>query len=135
VEREGLEHVNDELRAMYEEYLTAISSGELDRAMGIGLSMLDKLLKVAKDTVLTRITTPAAREAALSVLSHHERALSFVRGAQEAVGSLPPVYSIGVKEEVLEVLTSSINGLFSFVLGALVVIADIVAAASTREIG
>ena len=123
------------MRAMYEDYLTAISSGELDRAIGIGLDILDKLLEVAKDTVLARITAPAAREAALSVLSHHERALSFVRGAQEAVGTLPPLYSIGVKEEVLEVLTSSINGLFSFVLGALVVIADIIAAASMREIG
>ncbi|MCD6356950.1 MAG: hypothetical protein DRJ96_02190 [Thermoprotei archaeon] len=119
--------VDGKLKQLYNEYREAVSSGDLDRAVDSGVRVLEELLEVARSWVVARITHPLVREAALDVLAHYERALSFVKGAREAVSGLPPIYSAGVKEEALEVLMSSVNGLFNFVVGALLVVADVLA--------
>lgn len=115
------------LKRLYTEYSEAVSSGDLDRAVDSGVRVLEELLEVARKHVISRVAYPPVREAALDVLSHYERALSFVKGAREAVNGLPPLYSAGVKEAALDVLVSSVNGLFNFVVGALLVVADILA--------
>jgi len=126
---EEFKSVNEELRKMYEEYMDLVAKGDYQRSIKIGVGMLERLLEIARRAVLDRLTSSAAREATLQILAHHEQTLSFVKGAQEAVNNLPLIYAIGISEEVTHVLTSSINGLFSFVMGALIVITDVLEAA------
>jgi len=123
-----LARVNEELRKLYDEYMSLVASGDYYKSIRLGVEILEKLLGIARQAVLNKLTSPAAREATLSILAHHEQALSFVKGAQEAVNKLPPIYAIGISEEVVNILTSSINGLFSFVMGALVVVTDVMQA-------
>ena len=117
--------LNLKVRALYEEYAEAVETGELDKAIEAGIKILEELLEVAKKNVLSAMTTPALREIALNILAHYEQELSYVKGAREAAQSMPAIYAVGVEEKALEVLSRSVNGLFNFVLGALLAIADI----------
>lgn len=125
VDENIIEKINSEIRKLYDEYTSAVSSNDLDKAIDLGIYIMEKLLHAAQDYVVATVNTPQIREVAKGIISYHEKMLAFVRGTQEALKSMPLIYSFGAKEKAVEVLSNSINGLFSFLLGALVIIADI----------
>ncbi len=128
-----LAQANEKLQELYREYVEAVSKNDYDRALELGSEIVEELLRLAHEYVIPSLTTPLARSVASKIVSHHEKALAFVKGAREAAKSTPVLYSFGVKEKAVEVLTATINGLFSFVMGALIVLSDILAIRRASE--
>ncbi|MCS7104451.1 MAG: hypothetical protein NZ954_02650 [Thermofilaceae archaeon] len=120
------ESINVKLRELYKEYVNVLEEGDAERAIETGVKILEELLSITRKNVLESLSNPFLKELALNILLQYERELSFVRGAQEAVKSMPPLYASDVTDKALETLSSSINGLFNFTVGALIVIADVV---------
>lgn len=124
-QRVELEEVNKRIRDMYEKYNEALSNNNYDAALEVGTRMVEELLRIYEEIVMPVLTDPRVREVAREILSFHEQMLAFVRGTREALRNMPVIYSFGAKEKAVEALTSSINGLFNFVLGSLVVLAEL----------
>ncbi|MCX8181152.1 MAG: hypothetical protein N3E41_07250 [Thermofilaceae archaeon] len=120
------ESINVKLRELYNKYVNVLEEGDAEGAIETGVKILEELLSITRRNVLESLSNPFLKELALNILLQYERELSFVRGAQEAVKSMPPLYASDVTDKALETLSSSINGLFNFTVGALIVIADVV---------
>lgn len=121
------ETISVRVHNLYGRYVEAVETGNLDEAIGIGLNVFEELLELVKKTVVPGLSTPSIREIVLNVIAHYERELSFVKGAREAVYKMPSIYAISVKEKALEILSYNMNGLFNFLVGALLISADIYA--------
>jgi len=117
--------VNARLRELHSKYVEVLEGGDAEKALEIGIEILEELLLLTRRHVLENIANPAVRELAAEVLLHYERNLSFVKGTREALRSSPPLYAAAVAERALETLSSCINGLFNFTVGALLVLADL----------
>ncbi len=120
-----IEEINAEIKKLYEKYNLALSNNDYDTALSIGIEIIEKLLDTTNTYVIANLTNPYIKEVAKGIISYHEKTLAFVKGTQEALKTMPPIYSFDAKEKAIESLTSSINGLFSFLLGSLVILADI----------
>lgn len=120
------EGINTKLRELYNEYVDVLEEGDAEKAIEAGVKILEELLSITRRNVLESLSNPFLKELALNILLQYERELSFVRGAREAVKSMPLLYASDVTDKALETLSNSINGLFNFTVGALIVIADVV---------
>ncbi|MCD6563029.1 MAG: hypothetical protein J7K23_03805 [Thermoproteales archaeon] len=120
-----IEEINAEIKKLYEKYNNALSNNEYDIALSIGIEIIEKLLDTTNTYVIANLSNPYVKEVAQGIISYHEKTLAFVKGTQEALKTMPPIYSFDAKEKAIESLTSSINGLFSFLLGSLIILADI----------
>ncbi len=127
MEREGnaLDRLASEFKELYEKYSEALESRDLDRALEIGVEIMEDLLEAAQSVVLPAIVNPRVREIAVNILGHHERALAYVKGAREAVRDAPSEYTVKAKERAAETLSAGINSLFGFILGVLVALTDL----------
>ena len=122
---DSLNKLAAEFRELYEKYSAAIEKKDFDEAIRVGIKILEDLLKVAESVVLRSLMNPRVREVAVSIIGHHERALAYVKGAKEAVEGAPLEFSQRAKEKATETLSASINSLFGFLLGILVVFTDL----------
>lgn len=120
-----LQELNAKLHNLYSRYEEVAGRGDLREALETGVEILDELLEFVKVCILGVITNPMVREVATRVLIEYERGLSFVKGAREAIRSAPPLYATGMLERTLRALDDYINGLFNFMMGALIVVADL----------
>ena len=127
-----IEQINVEIKKLYEQYNTAISSNDYDKALVIGIEIIEKLLNTTDKYVISNLSNPSIKEIAKGIVSYHEKTLAYVKGTREALKTMPLIYSIDAKEKAIESLTTSINGLFSFLLGSLVVLTDILSSADSN---
>ncbi|RLF07718.1 MAG: hypothetical protein DRJ64_02450 [Thermoprotei archaeon] len=127
-----IEQINVEIKKLYEQYNTAISSNDYDKALVIGIEIIEKLLNTTDKYVISNLSNPSIKEIAKGIVSYHEKTLAYVKGTREALKTMPLIYSFDAKEKAIESLTTSINGLFSFLLGSLVVLADILSSADSN---
>ena len=127
-----IEQINVEIKKLYEQYNTAISSNDYDKALVIGIEIIEKLLNTTDKYVISNLSNPSIKEIAKGIVSYHEKTLAYVKGTREALKTMPLIYSFDAKEKAIESLTTSINGLFSFLLGSLVVLADILSSAGSN---
>jgi len=126
--------INARLRELYSRYIEVLEGGDAEEALEVGVEILEELLLLTRKHVLESIANPAVKEVAIGVLLHYERELSFVRGAREALRSTPPLYAAAAAEKALETLSSCINGLFNFAVGALLVLADVFSCISLQQL-
>ncbi|OYT31952.1 MAG: hypothetical protein B6U94_01300 [Thermofilum sp. ex4484_79] len=127
-----IEQINVEIKKLYKQYNTAISSNDYDKALVIGIEIIEKLLNTTDKYVISNLSNPSIKEIAKGIVSYHEKTLAYVKGTREALKTMPLIYSFDAKEKAIESLTTSINGLFSFLLGSLVVLADILSSAGSN---
>ncbi len=128
------EAVNARLRELYSKYVEVLEAGDAEKALEVGVEILEQLLLLTRKSVLDSIANPSVKEVAAEILLHYERELSFVKGAREALRSTPPLYAAAVAERALETLSSCINGLFNFAVGALLVIADVFSCVGLQQL-
>lgn len=128
------ESFNVKLRELYNSYIEVLEMGDVEKALETGVKVLEELLTLTRKNVLESIANPAVKEMAVEILLHYEKELSFVKGAREAVRSMPPLYTTTVADRALETLSSCINGLFNFAVGALLVIADLLSYADHQAL-
>ena len=122
---DSLNRLAAEFRELYERYSAAVEKEDFDEAIKVGIEIMEDLLKATESVVLQSLMNPKVREVAVSIIGHHERALAYVKGAKEAVEGAPSEFSQRAKEKVTETLSASINSLFGFLLGVLVVFTDL----------
>ncbi len=124
-EPDFIEEFNREFRQLYLDYNKAVSENDFDRAITTGKKILGGLVKISKEYILPALRSREVRELFEDILSFHEKNLAFVEGTQEAVRDMPVLFTFEAKERAVEILSSSIVEFFSFVLGALIILADI----------
>jgi len=120
-----LAEFNKEFRGMYEAYNKAVSEHKYDEAIKVGEEMLRKLLEVVKSKLLPKLSNPITREVARSIVEYHEKSLAYIEGIKEATSDVPTLYSFEAKERALEAISRNVQELFSFTLGALLVLTEV----------
>jgi len=120
-----LEEFNVKIKRMYSDYSKAIAENKYEHAIEIGVNILKELLRVTREYIISSLRTIEVRKIIEDILAHHEKNLGYVEGIEEAISDLPSLYSYEIRERAITTLSSSIQELFSFVLGALIVIADL----------
>ncbi len=120
-----LDKIALEFKELYEKYTEALENDDLDKAIEVGVAIMEDLLGAAENLVLPRITNPHVREITVNILGHHQKALAYVKGAKEAVERTPDTYAREAKERAADTLSAGINSLFGFILGALVTLVDL----------
>jgi len=120
-----LDRIALEFKELYERYVEALENDDLDKAIEVGVEIMEDLLNAAENLVLPRITNPHVREITVNILGHHQKALAYVKGAREAVEATPDTYARKAKEKATDTLSAGINSLFGFILGALVTLVDL----------
>ncbi len=120
-----LSNFNEKIKKMYVSYNEAVNNGNYDEALKIGKEIMDSLLKVAKEYILSNLNCPNIRRLVEDIVNYHEKNLGYIEGTEETLTNMPILYTYDAMERALRTLALSIQELFSFVLGALVVLADI----------
>ncbi len=119
-----LRELHGRLSELYSRYETLRASNE-GEALEVGISILSELLDFVKREIVPVFTSPAVRDAVMTIVLEYEKGLSFVRGTAEAAYSAPPLYAPEMIERALSSLDTYISGLFNFAMGALLVLAEL----------
>lgn len=120
-----IKEFNAKIRKMYSDYSRAIAENRYEYAIKLGTGILRELLKVVREHVISSLKNTEIRGIVEDILAQHEKNLGYVEGIEEAVNEVPPLYSYEMREKAITTLSSSIQELFSFILGALMVITDL----------
>ncbi|MCC6002980.1 MAG: hypothetical protein LM590_01395 [Thermofilum sp.] len=108
-----------------QEFSDAISRKDYDGAIAMALNVLEKLISIARGEVLGVIVDPTVRSLADNYIAGYEKTLSYTRGVLEGLKYVSPLYAYGEKEQLIQLLASSVSELFSFIMGALIIVASL----------
>ena len=125
------QELNNLMKKYTEEMGSLISRGDYDGAISLAMRTLEELLSVARSDVVGVLGDATVRMIADELLTNYEKTLSYARGVYEGLKYMAPIYQPGEKLQLLQVLSSAVSELFSFIIGALLVIASL-AGPSTR---
>lgn len=117
--------LNEKAKELYNKYIEVLENCDVESALETGLALMEMLLEAAKTRVLASLSNPSVKEIAYYIISQYEKETSFVKGAREATRTLSPLYATEVLDKALNNLSLSINGLLNFIVGALIMLADI----------
>ncbi len=131
----SIHEINENMKKFSEEFSHAIESRNYDKAISIGLDTLRDLLKAVRTHILEALSNPEIKSIAEEIIDQHEKTLSYVEGSIEALKFVSPIYAPGEKERLTGLLSASINELFSFLMGSLIVIADALSTTDRRRGG
>jgi len=120
-----LKEFYNEFMELNREYNNAVTKGKYDEAINIGLKTMNLLLDVARKRVLEALSSRTATEIVSDIINYYEKDLAYVKGLKEACRKIPVLYAYNAREKALETLARDIRELFSFVLGALVVLTEV----------
>ena len=120
-----IEEFNVKIKKMYSDYNRAIAENKYEYAIELGTGILRELLKVAREYIISSLRSVEIRGIVEDILAQHEKSLGYVEGIEEVVNEIPPLYSYEMREKAITTLSSSIQELFSFILGALMIITDL----------
>jgi hypothetical protein len=108
-----------------QEFSDAVSRKDYDAAISLAFMVLEKLVTIARNEVLGVIIDPTVRSLADNYISGYEKTLSYTKGVLEGLKYVSPLYAYGEKEQLVQLLASSVSELFSFIMGALIVVASL----------
>lgn len=128
-----LSNFNEKIKKMYVSYNDAVNNGNYNEALKIGKEIMNNLLKVAKEYILSNLNCPNIRRLVEDIVNYHEKNMGYIEGTEETLTNVPILYTYDAMERALRTLALSIQELFSFVLGALVVLADILKYTEYRD--
>jgi len=120
---------NKEFKKLYFDYNRAVSENDFDKAIEIGERILKGLIKISKEHILGVLRNSTIKDLVEDIIAFHEKNLAFIEGTCEAIKDMPVLFTFDTKERAVELLSSSISEFFSFVLGALIILADLEATA------
>ena len=125
MEKNFIEEFNKEFKKMYFNYNKAVSENDYDTAIEIGEKILQGLIKISREYILSSMHSETIKSLIEDIIVFHEKNLAYIQGTREAVKSMPVLFTFDAKERAVEILSSSISEFFSFILGALIILADI----------
>ncbi len=128
-----LEELDKTMKEFTEKFSRYLAENKFDEALSIALPTMEKLVKIAKEDIISSLHDPQVKKIAENIISGYESTLAYVEGTLDGLKLVSPIYSIGEKERLLKVVASSINELFSFIMGALIIVADIASAIKHSE--
>jgi len=120
-----LEELDETMKEFTEKFSRYLEENKFDEALNLALPVMEKLVKIAKEDIIAALHDPQVKKIAENIISGYENTLAYVEGTLDGLKLVSPIYSIGEKERLLKVVASSINELFSFIMGALIIVADI----------
>ena len=121
MDNKSLEDLYKEFIELQEKYNKAVKSGAYDNAIDIGERLLERLLSTLKKDIRPILKSQIAMKIVDNVANYHEKNLAYVKGIKSASSKIPFIYSFEAKERALETLSTDIQALFNFILGALVI--------------
>jgi len=132
----SVQELNNLMKKYTEEMGNLISKGDYDGAISLAMRTLEELLSVARSDVVGVLGDATVRTIADGLLTNYEKTLSYARGVYEGLKYMAPIYQPGEKLQLLQVLSSAVSELFSFIIGALLVIASLTGpSARTEQLG
>jgi len=120
-----LEAFNERIKRLYADYNRAVDENRYAVAIRIGKEILNDLLTVAREQLIPNVHNPEIRRLIEDIVRYHEKNLGYVEATEDAAENVPPLYQFEIRERALGTLSSSIQELFSFILGAMLVLADV----------
>ncbi|RLE94530.1 MAG: hypothetical protein DRN04_03040 [Thermoprotei archaeon] len=121
---EHLRGVVDEIKSLYEELNNAVSQGEVDKGIEIGLKLFSKLTEISRTYVLLNILDENVRETVDDIIRDYEQALCYLKGANDALKGFSNGEIVKTRKEILRILIAYVQGMIGFVLGALAILMD-----------
>lgn len=119
----------DELNTLMKDYVqkfsASIAKRDYDSAITMGLNVLEKLLKIASEEIISNLSDPALVKIGEEILKNHESTLSYVNGVLNGLRYVSPIYALSEKEQLVQIISSSVSELFNFIMGALLIVASI----------
>ncbi len=106
---------------------------DYDSAIPLGLQVLEALLKIANEEIVGALQDPDLVKVGKDILKNYENIISYVKGSLNTLKYVSPIYAIGEKEQLVELIASSVSELFNFVMGALLIVASIQGRQSPEE--
>ncbi|MHB9302884.1 hypothetical protein [Thermofilum pendens] len=117
--------LNELMKKYTQELSDALQRKDLDSAISREIALLEALIAVAKNEIISVINDPTVKNIAESYVLSHEKTLSYARGVLEGLRYVSPIYALGEKEQIVHLLASSVSELFSFIMGALLIVASL----------
>lgn len=117
--------LNEKMKKFSQEFSQSIEKRDFDRALKLSIRILEELIVIAREDIVSALQDPYVKDIADDIIKGYEKSLSYVEGIMEGLKYVSPIYSIGEKERLVQVVVSSINELFSFIMGALIIVAEL----------
>ncbi len=128
----SIKELEEMMKEFSEEFSQLLQENKFDEALDVSLPVLKKLIDIAKNDIVENIRDPTVKKISEEIINGYENTLAYVEGILEGLKLVSPIYSLGEKERLIQVVASSINELFSFIMGALIIVADLTAALSKQ---
>lgn len=121
----SVQELNEIMKRYMESVSLSINRGSYDEAIELAMKTLEILLSVAHNDVIANLTDENVRKIAENLLVNYEKTLSYTKGVREGLKYMSPIYQPGEKLQLLQILSSAVSELFSFIMGALLVVASL----------
>ncbi|MEM0093771.1 MAG: hypothetical protein QXT33_00290 [Thermofilum sp.] len=129
----SVQELSEVMKRYMQDISLSIDRGNYDEAIDLAMKTLEVLLSVAQNDVVANLADANVRKIAADFLVNYEKTLSYARGVKEGLRYMSPIYQPGEKLQLLQVLSSAVSELFSFIMGALLVVASLTGPAEKRE--
>lgn len=125
--------LNEKMKKYMQTVSESIDRGNYDEAIDLAMATLEMLLSVARNEVAANLADATVKKIAEDFLVNYEKTLSYARGVKEGLKYMSPIYQPGEKLQLLQILSSAVSELFSFIMGALLVVASLSGPPERRE--
>lgn len=129
----SVQELSTMMKKYTEEMVSLIGKGDYDSAISLAMQTLEELLSVARSDVVAVLGDATVRIIADELLTNYEKTLSYAKGVYAGLKYMAPIYQPGEKMQLLQVLSSAVSELFSFIIGALLVVASLTGSSSRTE--
>lgn len=117
--------LNNKMKDFSKKFTDALEKKDFDKALEIGIDVLTDLTYIAKEDIVGVLSDTYVKGIAEDIVSSYEKTLSYIKGIIDGLKYVSPIYAIGEKERLVHILASAINELFSFIMGALIIVAEL----------
>ena len=121
----SISELNEKMKKFSQEFSQSLERKDFDHALKLSIEILEELILIAREDIVSILQDPYVKSIADDIIKGYEKSLSYVKGIIEGLKYVSPIYSIGEKERLVQVVASSINELFSFIMGALIIVAEL----------
>ncbi len=129
----NIQELDEAMKKYMEKVSASLEHGNYDEAIDLAMQTLETLLSVARSEIVANFVDVNVRRIAENLLVNYEKTLSYARGVKEGLKYMSPIYQPGEKLQLLQVLSAAVSELFSFIMGALLVVASLTGPSRTGE--
>ena len=121
----SIQELDKAMKKYMERVSSSLEHGNYDEAISLAMQTLEMLLSVARNEIVANFVDANVRRMAEELLVNYEKTLSYAKGVREGLKYMSPIYQPGEKLQLLQILSAAVSELFSFIMGALLVVASL----------